>query len=162
MPEAVQVTPEGNIFTNAAEFCLFTGEDAHPMGSRQRRFLEGYIPIVSDSWTDEDGLYYGWEAFGYTLDGFKEDNTLQFIKLIVTNKSDKATEANVVAAVRHSAYPEGPLREHAEKFRESEYEIRNNQLLRDGKIVCAYPPPPPGRRCRAQRTAVRSPAKASA
>jgi hypothetical protein len=140
MPQAVQVTPEGNIFTNSAEFCLFTGKDLQPMGSRQRRFLEGYIPVVSDSWTGSDGLYYSWEAFGFTLDGFKEDNTLQFIKLTVTNKSGKRTEAKVAAAVRHSAHPGGPLREHAEEFRESTYEIKNNQLFRDGKIVCAYPP----------------------
>ena len=141
MPGPVQVTPEGNIFTGENEFCLFWGKDAKPMQSRQRQFLNGFIPIVNDQWTGEDGLQYQWEAFGTKLDGFDETNTLQFIKLTVKNTSSATAKAKIIAGLRHSAYANGPLRERANKFFKSEYEIQNNKLIRNGKIVCQYPQP---------------------
>jgi hypothetical protein len=141
MPSAVQVTPEGNIFTGSAEFCLFWGKEAKPMASRQRQFLDGYIPIVQDSWNDKEGLRYDWEAFGTTLDGFNESNTLQFIKLTIRNTGSKSVEAKIIAAIRHSAYKDGPLRESANEFIPSDYAIQNNQLIRNSQVVCDYPTP---------------------
>ncbi len=140
MPDAVVVTPEGNIFTGSAELCLFLGKDARPMASRQRQFLDGFIPIVKDSWIDEDGLDYQWEAFGTSLNGFDESNTLQFIKLKVKNTNSEATEARIIAAMRHSATYEWK-RENAKPFTHSTYAIVNDWLLRDEKVVCIYPTP---------------------
>jgi hypothetical protein len=67
-PDAIgiQVTPEGNIFTGRAEFCLFWGKDDKPLACRQRQFLDGFIPVVSDFWTEED-IRYDYEVFGTTL-----------------------------------------------------------------------------------------------
>lgn len=138
MPEAIQVTPEGNLFTGTAEFCLFWGADRKPMASRQRHFAEGYIPIVQDRWS-EGALTYDWEAFGAILEGFDEANTLQFIKLTIRNTGTEVAPAQVVAAIRQNG---GPRREHAGGFNPNwRYEIKENQLWRDGSLVCAYTVP---------------------
>src|SRR5215471_4904757 len=65
-PIGIQVTPEGNIYTGRAEFCLFWGPASKPLACRQRQFLEGFIPVVSDSWTDGP-IRYDYEVFGATL-----------------------------------------------------------------------------------------------
>ena len=138
MPDAIQVTPEGNVFTGSAEFCLFWGNDLKPMASRQRQFADGYIPIVQDSWTD-GSLTYEWEAFGTILEGFDEANTLQFIKLTVRNTGKEPATAKAVAAIRQNG---GPRREHAGGFNAGwRYEVKDNQLWRDGNVVCDYTSP---------------------
>ena len=60
-PDAIgiQVTPEGNIYTGRAEFCVFWGAESKPLACRQRQFLDGYIPVVSDFWTISASPHWG-------------------------------------------------------------------------------------------------------
>ena len=48
----IQITPEGNLFNNSAELALFWGAEHKPLACRQRQFLDGWIPVVRDSWKD--------------------------------------------------------------------------------------------------------------
>ena len=48
----LQVTPEGNLFNNSAELALFWGKDLKPLACRQRQFLDGWIPVVRDTWKE--------------------------------------------------------------------------------------------------------------
>lgn len=138
-PDTTQITPEGNLFSNGnTEFCLFYGDRARPMASRQRHFLEGWIPVVQDEWT-EDGLTYAWEAFAASLDGKDTANALRFVRLKVTNTGTKAAVAKVAAGVRHHGEP---MRERPGAFDPKwAYAITHDRLIRDGKVVCAYPKP---------------------
>ena len=74
-PEVVQVTPEGNLFTTYAEFCLFWGDGLKPLACRQRRLLDGWMPIIQDEWT-EGSLSYRPEEFGTDLVGFEEKDAM--------------------------------------------------------------------------------------
>lgn len=132
----LQITPEGNLFTNFAELALFWGPDNKPLACRQRQFLDGWIPVVGDTWTD-GGLDYRYEVFGTILDGFDEKNTLQFVKLSVTNSGDQASPARLLAGIRRHG---SPRRERAGGFDpKSAHEIKDGWLWRDGEALCLYP-----------------------
>ena len=140
-PDTVQVTPEGNLFMGGAtEFCLFYGDHSQPMASRQREFIDGWIPVVRDTWRD-GGLDYEWEAFGTAVDpsGLDTSNTLQFVRLKVTNSNPVKAMAKVLAGIRHHG---NPMRERPGGFKvDWKYEIKDNQLLRNDYVVCSYPKP---------------------
>ncbi len=137
-PEVVQVTPEGNLFTTYAEFCLFWGPDLKPLACRQRKFLDGWIPIIQDDWADGT-LRYELEEFGVILDGFDEKNTLQFVKLSVRNTCNQPQMATIAAAIRHNG---GPRREYGKRFSPDwQYEFKDNQFWREGQSLCTYPNP---------------------
>jgi len=132
----IQITPEGNLFTNFAELALFWGPENKPLACRQRRFLNGWIPVVGDSWRD-GALTYDYEVFGAILDGFDETNTLQFVKLAVTNTGTGPAPVTVLAGVRRHG---SPRRERAGGFNPRSYhEIKDGWFWRDGAAVCAYP-----------------------
>ena len=140
MPRAMQLETEGNLYTMQAEFCLFYGDAKKPIVCRQKQWLDGWIPVTQDSWT-ADGFRYDWEAFGAELDGFDSMNTIQFVQFNVTNIGAKPAIGKVAAAIRHSA---GPNRVGGNPYPLDPnwlYEIKNNQLIRDGKILCAYSAP---------------------
>jgi hypothetical protein len=140
-PDTTQITPEGNLFSGGnTEFCLFFGDKAKPMSARQRRFLDGWIPVVQDEWT-ENGLTYAWEAFAAPLaiQGMDTTNALRFVRLKVTNTGTKHAVAKVAAGVRHHG---DPMRERPGAFDAKwTYAIENDRLMRAGKVVCAYPKP---------------------
>lgn len=137
-PEAVQVTPEGNLFTTHAEFCLFWGDPLKPLACRQRRLLDGWIPIIQDDWNDGP-LRYELEEFGAVLNGFDEQNTLQFVKFTIRNTGSQPALACAAAAIRHNG---GPRREYGQGFSQDwQYEFKDSQLWRDGQVLCAYPRP---------------------
>lgn len=132
----IQITPEGNLFTNLAELALFWGPENKPLASRQRQFHKGWIPIIHDSWKD-GGLTYDYELFGAILDGFDEKNTLQFVKMSVTNHGSEPADAKVLAGIRRHG---SPRRERAGGFNPlSMHEFKDGWLWRDGAALCSYP-----------------------
>ena len=144
-PDAIgiQVTPEGNIFTGHAEFCLFFGKNNRPLTSRQRQFIEGYIPIVKDSWVDES-ISYDYEVFSTNLAGYNENNTLQLAKITLRNQANHDVTTMFSAAFRQNG---GFRRERSKKFNPAwHYMIRNNKLLRGESmdnllLIGSYPKP---------------------
>ena len=129
-PQA-EITPEGNLFNNSAELALFWGADHKPLACRQRQFLDGWIPVVRDSWQD-GSLVYEYEVFGAILDGFDEKNTLQFVKLTVRNTGAAPAPAHVIGSVRHDG---GKYRERTGGFNpKSNYAFTDGWLFRDGDV----------------------------
>jgi hypothetical protein len=138
----LQITPEGNLFTNFAELALFWGPDHQPLACRQRQFLDGWIPVVRDSWMD-GSLRYDYELFSAILDGCDERNTLQLVRIAVHNTGTAPHAAEILAGIRHHG---GPRRERAGGFNADwHYEIRDGAFIRDGKLLCLYPPTPPAK-----------------
>ena len=129
-PDAIgiQITPEGTIYTGRAEFSLFWGDQAKPLACRQRQFLNGYIPVVTDTWTD-GAIRYEYEVFGTTLPCDEANaNTALFAKLTLLNTGAKAAMAKAAAAFRQNG---GPRREHNAGFnRNWRYAIKDNELWR--------------------------------
>lgn len=143
-PIGIQVTPEGNLFTGRAEFCLFWGEHNQPLGCRQRTFLDGYIPVVSDTWT-ADGIRYDYEVFGATLPCDPGNaNTAIFARLSLRNESNTPSAAKAAAAFRQNG---GVRREGDGGFNANwTYAVKDQQLWRGTAAdklerVGDYPPP---------------------
>ncbi|MBN8457507.1 MAG: discoidin domain-containing protein [Verrucomicrobia bacterium] len=143
-PIGIQVTPEGNIYTGRAEFCLFWGDQGKPLASRQRRFLDGYIPVVSDTWSD-GAIRYDYEVFGATLPGDPNNtNTAIFVKLTLRNTGTQPATAQTAAAFRQSGVVR---RERDGGFDPNwRYAVRDHQLWRGAnpdklELVGIYPPP---------------------
>jgi hypothetical protein len=54
LPDAVQVTYDGALFTREAELCFFSGPDLKPVNVRQKTWLHGWIPVVQFDWKEVD------------------------------------------------------------------------------------------------------------
>lgn len=136
MPEAVQVTYDGAIFTRHAELCFFYGDSLQPVLQRQKHWLEGWIPIVQYSWQDAD-IAYEVEMFGAVLDGFNEENTLQFVRVRMRNMGGKISPAVFVAASRTSGLE---WRFGKAQFDPAwTYEMSNGSLYREGAFLYSFP-----------------------
>jgi hypothetical protein len=136
MPDAVQVTYDGAIFTRHAELCFFYGDPLRPVMRRQKHWLDGWIPIVQYGWHDGD-IAYEVEMFGAVLDGFNEENTLQFVRLHVRNAGREPCPAVFAAASRASG---NDWRFGTAQFLPTwTYEITNSALYREKAFVYSFP-----------------------
>ena len=137
MPDAVQVTFDGAIFTRQAELCFFYGTPLRPVLVRQKTYLDGWIPIVQADWQD-GGIRYEIEMFGAVLDGQTEaTNTVQFVRVRMRNQSSNTSVAVLACALRHSG---GDGRSGASIFSPTwRYEMTADAALRDGKLVYCFP-----------------------
>jgi hypothetical protein len=135
MPDAVQVTYDGAIFTRHAELCFFYGQPLQPVMQRQKHWLEGWIPIVQYDWRDGESAYQV-EMFGAILEGFNEANTLQFIRVHIGSDGSKARSAAFAAATRMAG----------DQWRFGDvpfspdwiYEIREGVVYRSGAFVYSF------------------------
>ncbi|NQT37402.1 MAG: discoidin domain-containing protein, partial [Planctomycetes bacterium] len=136
MPEPVQVTYDGAIYTRHAELCFFYGPSHQPVLARQKTFLEGWIPIVQYEWTDQD-IAYSIEMFSFILDGQTEENTAQFVRLSAENTGNQPTVAVLASACRGSG---GDYRLGASRLNpNAKFERSDNAWTADGKLVYCFP-----------------------
>jgi len=136
MPDAVQVTYDGAIFTRHAELCFFYGDPLQPVMERQRHWLDGWIPIVQYDWRHGD-IAYEVEMFSAVLDEFNNENTLQFVRVRMRNTGQKSAPAVFAAASRASG---GEWRFGKGAFLPTwTYEMTDGALYRAGAFVYSFP-----------------------
>ena len=136
MPEVVQVTYDGAIYTRNAELCFFYGENSTPIMARQKTFLDGWIPVVQYDWTEKN-IAYAIEIFSFALDGETEANTVQFARLSAENIGDGITTAVLASACRGSG---GDYRNGAPRLNpNSLFELKDNTWLANGKVLYGFP-----------------------
>jgi hypothetical protein len=134
-----QVTFDGSLFTNNAELGFYYGKNDVPLMARQKAFYKGWIPIVEYSWNHE-GIRYDIEMFAAILDGSNEENTLNFVRVKMTNTANEPKDAFFTAAMR-GKYPdcrEGVL---VGFLPDNRYEISNSSVYRDDKLIYTFPKP---------------------
>lgn len=131
-PKPVQVTFDGTIFTGDAELCFFYGNQLQPIMINQRHFHKGWIPIVEDEWMEND-INYTIELFGTQLDDEDSQNSIQFVKVSLQNKSAENKTVQFAAAITASGidHRQGNSREHIN----SEFHFEGNSFFRDGKLL---------------------------
>ncbi|MCX7598575.1 MAG: discoidin domain-containing protein, partial [Armatimonadetes bacterium] len=140
-----QVTPEGWLWTGAAELIFFAGADVQPLRQRIHTLAEGHLPIVQYS-VGRDGLVYEIVMFGATLDGGTEGNLICFVRVRVCNPGEASAPATFAAAIR----ADGP--NVCEGMRQSfnvlgaVYELGPSYAARDGAIVYTFSEVPSPRR----------------
>ncbi len=143
----VQLTYDGSIFNFESELCFFYGDGLKPILTRQIHFLDGWIPVAQDSWS-EGGVTYKYECFSSALKpprGGKEAilgtiNTIQFAKLSAVNNSKQPQSVTLASAVRGCA---GYYRRIFGKplfQRQSVFNFDNNMFVRDGGFLAAFQP----------------------
>ncbi len=136
MPDAIQVTYDGALYTGHAELCFFYGRPLRPVLVRQKTWYEGWIPIVQYAWTDS-GFAYQAEMFGFPLDGEGADNTLQFVRISVTNTGHEAARPLFAAATRSTGLV---YRFGGGQFSPDwSFTMAQGRVLRQGKLVYTYP-----------------------
>lgn len=135
MPDAVQVTYDGAIYTRNAELCFFYGDSLKPVMQRQKWWYKDWIPIIEYNWESKK-IKYQVEMFGFPLKEEDAKNTLQFVRVRMTNKNPVASKAYFTVATRSSGIKD--------RFGSSVfspdwiYEIHKNQVIRNGKLVYIF------------------------
>lgn len=135
MPDAVQITYDGAIYTNKAELCFFYGSSRMPVMQRQKSWYKGWIPIIEYNWENQK-IRYEVEIFGFPLQGENSQNTLQFVRVKMTNENTVDAKAKFTVATRSTG----------EKNRFGSgifspdwiYEIKQHKAIRNGKLVYTF------------------------
>ena len=142
VPEPVQVTYDGAVYTRYAELAFFYGkhrETLKPVMARNKTFLDGWIPVVGYGWK-ADGIDYRLEIFSAELSELGRANLVQFARLTMTNSGVSPADGVVAAATRASAghFRLGRPREPITAA--TRFAMRDGCLTRDGKLVYAFSP----------------------
>ena len=136
VPNTVQVTWDGDIYTRQRELSFFYGQDLKPVMQREKNWLEGWIPVVEYDWT-EKAIHYKMEIFNANLDGENMANTVTFARATVRNAGSTAVETSFAAASRGSA---GSFRYGKPPFDfTAEYEIKDNALFYRKNLAYVFP-----------------------
>jgi hypothetical protein len=139
VPEPVQVTYDGAIYTRYAELDFFHGDPLTPVMARNKTFLDGWIPAVEYGWKDK-GIDYHLEIFSFELPELGRANLVQFAKLSMKNNGADPADGTVAAAVRSSSefYRNGKPKTPVTPA--TQFDLQNDRLLRDGKLVYFFSP----------------------
>jgi hypothetical protein len=132
-----QVTYDGSLFTNNAELGFFYGKNDIPLMARQKTFYQGWIPIVQYSWNLEE-IRYDIEMLATVLDGYREDNTLNMVKVTMTNTANITRDAFFTAVMR-GKYPDCREGDLVGFSPENKYEIVRSSVFRDDKLIYSFP-----------------------
>jgi len=139
VPEPVQVTFDGAVYTRYAELAFFYGHSLRPVMARNKTFLDGWIPVVGYGWQDGPVAYH-LEVFSAELPELGRDNLVQFARLSMKNTGDTAAEGVVAAGIRGSA---GHFRKggpHEPVLPATRFAVHGNGLTRNGKLVYGFSP----------------------
>ena len=100
VPTPVQITFDMNIFSSGnGELGFFYGENNSPINGRQHTFVEGWIPIVTDSWV-KDGIAYNIEIFSTSVPAGGVKNLVQMVRYTAKNISKSPKTAILTSAFR--------------------------------------------------------------
>ncbi|MFA5814286.1 MAG: hypothetical protein WC865_01510 [Bacteroidales bacterium] len=134
-----QVTYDGSLFTNNAELGFFYGKNDIPLMARQKTFYKGWIPIVEYSWNHE-GIRYDIEMLATIVDGYTEENTLNLVKVKMTNTAKSVQDAYFTTVAR-GKYPDCREGDLVGFSPDNQYEITNSSVLREDKLIYTFPKP---------------------
>jgi hypothetical protein len=142
-PHWTQVTFDGALYSlGQVEVCFFHGQPLAPLLARQKHYYEGWIPIVEYSWR-RDGVDYALEVFAAALEGEDETNTVNFVKVEMTNPGSAPATAGFAAALRHCGGDGRWLQWGSASAGFSpdwRYEMTDDAAIRDGRLVYAFTP----------------------
>ena len=136
-PDVTQVTYDGSLYTGQAELCFFYGRTPEqPIYARQKTFFEGWMPLVEDSWTD-GAVSYDYEAFAQKLPGEDASNTVNFIRIRMTNKGISPAIGFIYAATRHRL---DESRFGGTEFNPKwKYSTTETEAFRDDQLIYTFP-----------------------
>ena len=139
VPEPIQITYDGAIYTRYAELAFFYAKTLEPVMARNKTFLDGWIPVVGYGWKDGD-VRYRLEIFSTELPELGRTNLVQFAKLTMTNSNDLPTEGVLAVATRGTAgqFRLGRPREPITPA--SRFSMGDGRLTRNDGLIYSFSP----------------------
>lgn len=166
-PVAVEVTPEGYLYTGFGELMVFTGNPPEPVEARIRTRNRGYLPVIEYD-LDRDGVRYFFQCFAADLGGDLRGMPVSFLRVTVTNTlTSEPRTPHVSAAWRFSApanaiysrgVPDYRFRQKTEHLQrelvegQTDYDPSwtyawcSDALLRDDRMLYVFPTDPAPKR----------------
>lgn len=138
MPRPVQITFDGAIYTRDAEVCFFYSDRSLPLMARQKRYHNGWIPIVEDDWI-EDGIAYYIEMFGAVVEGADSLNTIQFVRITMKNTTPDTTTVSFAAGFRYTGEDHRFKPPMDSIQTNTRFEMKHNMLIRDDQMIYIFP-----------------------
>ncbi len=131
---ATMVTPEGRLYTGAAELIFFT-KDLKPIEQRLYTLLDGWIPCVQYQYQDR-GLVYSVEAFQYWLGEDYSGAPVDFVRVSVKNPGSSKLVAGLAVGYKFGGGDHRPPQMRQGAFSPFwGYHFADNYAERDGKLV---------------------------
>jgi len=137
VPEPIQVTYDGAIYTRYAELAFFYGPSLTPVMARNKTFLEGWLPVVEYGWS-AGGVEYSLEIFSGELPELGRTNLVQFASLSMRNSGNAPAEGVVGAAARGSAATFRLGEVHEPCTPTTTFALDNNSLTKNGKLIYQF------------------------
>ena len=135
---ATQVTPEGHLYTGAAELVFFAGDPPAEIVQRIRTLRRGYLPCVQMEF-ERDGIKFRIEAFQFWLGEAMQSPPVNFIRVTAKNEGTQAAESRFGVGFKFGGGDHRPAQLVQEKFsRAWNYEMTEAAALRAGKIIYAW------------------------
>lgn len=139
--EGTQVTPEGWLWTGAAQLMFFTGPDLQPLRQRVRTLPAETAPVLSYS-VHRQGVLYALTMYGATLDGRAESPLVNFIRATLSNTTSRTLTATFAVGFRGEGDHCCPrLRVPWNPFTAT-YEMGPTWAARDDQVVYIFPDVP--------------------
>lgn len=139
---ATQITPEGFLFTGAAEIMFYGGADMQPLTSRTKTLLKGYLPILN--YTAQRGnIQYRFETFAAPAQNVS-GIPINYVQVEIKNLGNSPQNAAFGLGVRFR----GETRRFPGRIAfnaDWQYRISGRQLLREDEIICLLPDTPANR-----------------
>jgi hypothetical protein len=135
-PDVTQVTYDGALFTGEAELSFYYGTEMKPMMARQKTFFEGWMPLVEYAWR-EGAIRYEFEAFAQALPGEDAKNTVNFVRLTMSNTGTEPATGFIWSGFRHklddSRFGGSPFQAGAS------YTTSSTGAFRNGSLIYSFP-----------------------
>jgi len=107
-PAAVEVTPEGYIWTGFGELMFFTGLPPVPVQARIRTLHKGYLPAVEYDFVQQ-GVRYSFQLFAADVGGALKGLPVSFAKVTATNTLKTEPRAAYLSAGWRYCSPKNTL-----------------------------------------------------
>jgi hypothetical protein len=137
--EGTEVTPNGSLYNGFAEILFFVGNYPVLVKERIHTLYKGYLPILEYEYF-YDNVNYSFQMFANNIRGENpESNLINYIKVNIKNKNSRNLKAYFWIGIcfRKSSHL---FTQHQEFNPDWIYEIRDNLVLRDGKIIYSFTP----------------------
>jgi len=131
---ATQVTPEGRLFTGAAEFVFFVNKKL--VNKRLWTLKEGYLPCVCYELRIDD-VVYKFEMFQYWLDKNSKSTPVNFVNIKVINESSHMKVASIAVGFKFSDKDHRPLQPHNGDMKQTKFKRWTYQFNKEYKGILA-------------------------
>lgn len=103
---ATQITPEGRIYTGAAEYVFFV--NGKLLNKRIWTLYKGYLPMIIYT-LEKDGIFFTFKIFQFWLDHKNESNPTNFVKIEIKNQTKNKKNSSIAIGIKFHGKDHRPI-----------------------------------------------------